>query len=242
MRAIQYAFRHVNRRMAPSILNMMLEEHGCRDNPIWLIGDSNPPNEKGVRFPLDPRHPTRHSIWTPILDVIQETVFPLRLNAGGYGLGEGVLYVRNAVQKPSHRFQAHEVTKQVIALRSLASRHRPVIVLTFGRFAFHIFQVALETTVHEVEATELSKWRTTTVETLRQEFSKRVADDRYTIVPLLHQVIARSFNYAHDNFSSETGDKNYFVYSGTEIGQRLLRFHRDAPIWRVTPTPTNNRL
>jgi hypothetical protein len=217
-----------------SLPTKMLEEHGCRDNPIWLIGDSNPRDEKGVRYPLDPRHPTRHSIWTPILDVIQETVYPLRLNARGNESGEGALYVRNAVQKPSHRLQVDKVTEQLIELRSLANLHRPVLVITFGRFAFHMCQRALESTVREVDAATLNKWHATTVEMLRQEFSTRVMDDRRTIVPLLHQIVARSFNYAHDNFNNDPNNKNYFVYTGTEIGRRLLAYHLNNSIWRLS--------
>lgn len=43
---------------------------------IWLLGDSNPKNWDSIlETPLDPRHPARHSIWTPVIDVIQDQAF-----------------------------------------------------------------------------------------------------------------------------------------------------------------------
>lgn len=213
----------------------MLDEHGSPANPIWLIGDSNPRDEKGVRYPLDPRHPTRHNIWTPILDVIQDTVYPRRLMASSHGSSGGALYVRNAVRKPLHRLQAAEVTAQVAALRTLAAQHQPVLILSFGRFAFHLCQKALEGDQNAVDIPMLNKWRTTTVKMLQQEFAARVADGR-TLVPLLHQTVARSFNHAHDTFCEADAD-NYFDYTGREIGRRLTRLHQNAPVWRLDPPP-----
>jgi hypothetical protein len=41
---------------------------GDPDFPIWLLGDSNPKGWQSVlETPLDPRHPARHNIWTPVL-------------------------------------------------------------------------------------------------------------------------------------------------------------------------------
>jgi hypothetical protein len=217
--------------MTSSLPSLMLDEHGCPANPIWLIGDSNPPDEKGVRYPLDPRHPTRHSIWTPILEVIQDTVYPRRLLASGHGSGTGALYVRNAVRKPIDRLQAEEVTAQVEALRMLAARHQPVLILSFGRFAFHLCQKALEGDQNAVDAPMLNKWGTTSVRMLQQEFAARVADGR-TLVPLLHQTVALSFNHAHDTFCDADAD-NYFAYTGREIGRRLMLRHQNAPVWRL---------
>ena len=51
-------------------------EVGDRGFPLWLIGDSNPAQwELRLKTPFDPRHPVRHNIWTPILDVIQGRVY-----------------------------------------------------------------------------------------------------------------------------------------------------------------------
>ena len=52
---------------------MMAAEHNDPRFPIWLIGDSNPKNwENRLSYPLDARHPARHSIWTPVLDAMQD--------------------------------------------------------------------------------------------------------------------------------------------------------------------------
>ncbi|MBK8048508.1 MAG: hypothetical protein IPK16_16155 [Anaerolineales bacterium] len=54
----------------------MNRDVGDKTCPIWLLGDSNPSNWQDVLVtPLDPRHPARHSIWTPVLDVMQDRVF-----------------------------------------------------------------------------------------------------------------------------------------------------------------------
>jgi hypothetical protein len=44
--------------------------------PVWLLADSPPKVwAERLEYPLDARHPTRHSIWTPICDVIQRYVY-----------------------------------------------------------------------------------------------------------------------------------------------------------------------
>jgi hypothetical protein len=51
-----------------------------RARKIWLLGHSYP--EAWVHVlnePLDPRHPTRHNIWTPVLDRLQERVSQMLL-------------------------------------------------------------------------------------------------------------------------------------------------------------------
>ena len=57
-------------------LEMREYSAGKQNFPIWLIGDSPPQNwEHDLNHPLDERHPTRHSIWTPIENVIQRLLY-----------------------------------------------------------------------------------------------------------------------------------------------------------------------
>jgi hypothetical protein len=62
-------------------------------SPVWLLADS-PPVRRPDIIPLDARHPSRHNIWTPILEQIQEVAYRhsdrLRVDADK-------LYIRNAV-------------------------------------------------------------------------------------------------------------------------------------------------
>jgi|GEM_PF-5023839 hypothetical protein len=54
----------------------MKKESGDPQFPIWLLGGSEPDRWKSVlNAPLEPRHPVRHNIWTPLLDVIQDSVY-----------------------------------------------------------------------------------------------------------------------------------------------------------------------
>lgn len=91
--------------------------------PIWLLGDSKPVHCPGDLKPLDKRHPTRHNIWTPILDEIQDHLFrecKRRLDADR-------LYVRNAVGNPDHRRLKSEREKEIGAFCELVSKHQPFL-------------------------------------------------------------------------------------------------------------------
>jgi hypothetical protein len=76
----------------------MERESGSRNFPLWLIGDSNPKNwHEQLSFPLDSRHPARHNIWTPILDIMQDRVY----REAGLRIETRELYVRNAIEDAS---------------------------------------------------------------------------------------------------------------------------------------------
>ena len=126
---------------------MMDKEVGNRDFPIWLVGDSNP-----VQWPfflrtlLDPRHSTRHNIWTAILDVIQDSVF----REGRSRVDTSSLFIRNAVDDPAKKPDQkskdwEQVTENEIdSLRVLIQTHRPIMLLCFGAFAFEFTRWALD--------------------------------------------------------------------------------------------------
>ena len=112
----------------------MEPESGCRNSPIWLIGDSPPDRWKDcLSEPLDPRHPARHSIWTPIIDGIQERAFRrdrLRLDTCR-------IHIRNAVLDRSHKDMAKGrdwsgLKHDTEELGRLLNKYRPRLVLTFG--------------------------------------------------------------------------------------------------------------
>src|SRR4030065_460436 len=82
-----------NRRRGGNAKIMELEA-GNRDFPLWLIADSNPAKwEARLSTPLDPRHPTRHNIWTPVLDEMQDGIY----RASRQRIDTSGIYVRNAL-------------------------------------------------------------------------------------------------------------------------------------------------
>jgi hypothetical protein len=128
-----------------------MDEHlteAQRDFPIWLLGDSYPGNwVKYLKGPLDPRHPTRHSIWTPIWDEIQKTVYwPHRLR-----VDDARLCVFNAAErqndkeKPNKNFGSVSVKTQIKKFQTLVTRHKPVILLAFGSWAYEFARRATNT-------------------------------------------------------------------------------------------------
>lgn len=206
-------------------------QYGKPVNPIWLIGDSNPKDESNLAHPLDPRHPTRHNIWTPILDVIQECVYPRRLLAFGYGQDAGALYIQNAVVKPSERNDAALIEERIESLRKRYVEHPPLLVLSFGAFAFEVCRAAIEQNGANGE-TVIRQARNRKVTDLAAEFNERVDAPNCCLLPLLHQTVARSFGHAHKTFSDGQDESNYYLYTGQAIARRLLQRHGSASIWK----------
>lgn len=204
-------------------------EYGNPNRPIWLIGDSNPQCAGDLTHPLDPRHPTRHSIWTPVLHVIQERVFPRRLRASGYDPDDDALYIRNAVTDPAHRRDPEQVTVQISALRDLYRKREPLLVLSFGAFAFAMCRHAFETDATD-SASVMTAVPKLTVQELANQFARRHGDRTCRLLPLLHQSAARSFQHV-DREYRKVGARTYFEYTGNAIAARLLE-HGAAPIWR----------
>ena len=197
------------------------------DYPIWLLGDSPSINYPDLP-PLDPRHPTRHTIWTPILDVIQRHLF-----RNGCRLNDSELYIRNAVSDYKHKlekpkelgkeiaeFQANQV-KEMKKLRELLNRpKKPLLVLCFGQFAFEFARRAQE---GKIEILLPKDWKSLKIPKLSKEFEARIGNVQLgnaTLIPLLHASTALSFQDASRDFSG--GGGNYFEYVGKEITDKLI--------------------
>lgn len=211
-------------------MSRMEREVGNKDFAIWLLGDSNPKNwQDKLLTPLDPRHPARHSIWTPILDAIQDRLFRqcrIRMDTSS-------LYVRNAIensdQKPRGAELAWktEVEQEIEQFRQLIHKHKPKLVLCFGAFAF---EFARRVDFQKPEQ-NYGYWG---AKRLGQEFSQRI--DRFdihisNILPLLHASIARGrFIQSHDYFCDKEGE-NYFKYVGNCIVDKLIKHQDQLSIW-----------
>jgi len=208
----------------------MRREVGDPDYAIWLLGDSNPKNwESVLDSPMDPRHPTRHNIWTAVLDVVQDTVY----RSCRERVDTAPLYIRNAVEDrddkpaPSLVDWGPPVIHEIHDLDKALRQRRPSILLSFGAFSFEFARRSMG----EEPIRRYSQW---TTKRLGEEFGARIRrfdPDRINLLPLLHATIARGrFIQAHEHFC-EQEDADYFQFVGNHIADKLLE-HRDAlHIW-----------
>jgi len=118
----------------------MEKEIGNKDFAIWLLGDSNPKNWQDILLaPLDPRHPARHSIWTSVLDVIQDEVFRRCRTR----VDTSAIYIRNAIEDPSMKPPSdtvdwkEDVISYIDELSKLLKQHRPILLFCFVLVHFH---------------------------------------------------------------------------------------------------------
>ena len=209
---------------------MMQKEDGDKDFPIWLLGDSNPSHWQDVLVtPLDPRHPARHSIWTPVLDVIQDKVFRKCKSR----VDVSTIYIRNAIEDPEEKPSGKslhwdmKLGSENLAFRQLLDQYQPFILLSFGRFAFEFGRRALaQGPEHPV-----SYWG---AGNLGDEFRQRMGafDPKgVNLLPLLHTSISRGrYLESHDYFCRQAGG-NYFEFVGDQIADILLQYQNTLKIW-----------
>ena len=210
--------------------NNLIEEQ--KIFPIWLVGDSYPSGfVSKLNHPLDPRHPTRHTIWTPIWDAIQETVYPLRVDGQH-------LFICNAAEKqvtgePNKNFDDDVVKMRIVKFSDYLVRYKPAMVLCFGAWAYEFVLRASAS-----KATERSD-RYWTVERLAKAFREsceRFQPNSISIFPLLHQSVALKWEHTNNKFVLNDSGNDYFKYTGSELG-KLLTTHKDnlKVIWKPIP-------
>jgi hypothetical protein len=208
----------------------MEKEVGNKIFGIWLLGDSNPNNWQDILVtPFDPRHPARHSIWTPVLDVIQDRVFRVCKSR----VDTTSLYIRNAIEDPNSRPSKNaidwnkELNREVEDLSELLYQHRPTLLLCFGAFSFEFARRALK----EEPKQKSNNWG---AKTLGEQFKQRMNEfepTKINAIPLLHTSISRGrFIESHNYFSGQDGG-NYFEFVGNSIADKLIQYQTDLPIW-----------
>jgi hypothetical protein len=209
----------------------MIRETGSREFPLWLLGDSNPKNwAKVLATPLDPRHPARHSIWTPILDIIQDRVYrqsQLRVDTSN-------LFVRNAIGDPGNKPKGNEpewskqVQGDIQSYKTVLTESQPIFIFSFGAFAYEFARRALG----EWPNYSHDYWG---AERLGDDFRQRISSflpERTNIFPLLHVSIARGkFIESHEYFCEHKKGANYFEYVGVQIANLMLSHRDHLKIW-----------
>ena len=218
-------------------------------SPIWLLGDSIPDRWSGhLEGALDARHPSRHSIWTPILDAAQREFYFKR----GLRLDDDALYIQNAVEKPSQKpgtsqdwNRYSELTNQVDKYAASVSLYRPNIIITFGQFAYEFARRSCAKTISHKKTEQNFSVKYWTVDNLALVFNivtnnTLVDESPYStiIVPLLHATIARGkFLQNHKSYCRHDEDKsgNYFRFAGTRLANLILKACEDYPIWLSDP-------
>lgn len=208
----------------------MQRETGDRSFPIWLLGDSNPKQwQESLQTPLDPRHPIRHSIWTPVLDVIQDRVFREKRAR----VETKSLYIRNAVDNPDLKPSSASVEwsqaadDEVHRFQEILQMQDPRILLCFGAFAFEFARRALG----QGPKRKYDHWG---ARELGEEFRQRIKHFDPAIanaLPLLHRSISGGkFIQSHDYFCGQAG-ANYFEVVGVSIADKLLEHQGTLRVW-----------
>ena len=209
---------------------IMRRDSGSKQSCIWLIGDSSPLRWRDLLdVPLDPRHPARHNIWTPILEEVQERVY----SVGRRRVDTVNTYVRNAVENSEDKPASHAMqwemkcVEEVTEFTKLLQTYTPNLVLTFGSFAFEFARRSLN---QEPE----QHYRYWSTKRLGLEFKQRCEDfilGEINIIPLLHASIARGkFLESHKYFTGRD-DGNYFSEVAGGIASIFLKHKCKLPIW-----------
>jgi hypothetical protein len=208
----------------------MRREVGDKRFPLWLLGDSEPERWQAVLdAPLDPRHPIRHNIWTPVLEVIQDRAF--RVFGGRIDTSD--VFIRNAVGNRSDRPLPTDAgwgpraQAEVTALGDLIGEYGPKVILCFGAFSFEFARRALL----EEPRWNYGHWG---ARGLGDEFRRRIGGfdcEGTTMLPMLHRTIAGGkFIQSHEYFCNKEG-ANYFAYVGGELAEKMIQYRDKLPIW-----------
>lgn len=208
----------------------MKSETGSKESEIWLLGDSNPKRwQSELDTPLDPKHPARHNIWTPIVEGIQERAYEAisrRMNTKPF-------YIRNAVQDPSIKPPHNQtewdssIVEAIQYVKNVIKTYEPRFLFSFGAFSFEFARRSLD----DKPPRRYSYWG---ARKLGEEFEKRIMEfdvERTNLIPLLHVSIARGkFLLSHEYFCNELGD-NYFEYVAETISRLLIKYGDYLGVW-----------
>jgi hypothetical protein len=198
-------------------------------SPIWLLDDSYAAKwRQEPKALLDPRHPARHDMWTPILNEIQNAVYrPDKLR-----VDEGRICITKAAGngvggEADWGFGTPSIGSRIAEYGELINANRPRFVLAFGRRAYAFARLA----TGAKDRCSPTDWNR---KTLGAEFRRSVDDfnpNEVNIFPLLHAITARrQWKESHSEFTGDpTG--NYFEFTGELIGGLLKRHASELDVW-----------
>jgi hypothetical protein len=127
------------------------EEELCRK--IWLLAHSYPAKWVGdLRKPLDARFPTRHNIWTPIWDQMQERVWK---EGSRRRLDPCKTLVLNVAPRQNPGSPPNlECPERLRQFQSWLTEYKPPILITFGSVAYRFATRAIAPGWQEVDGFE----------------------------------------------------------------------------------------
>ena len=193
----------------------MKNESGERSYPIWLL--------------LNPKHPgVRRSIWTPILDEIQDKVYrkiETRIDTTN-------IFISNAINDSGKvpntlNWWATEVAKEIELFRESTLEYKPKILISFGAFPFEFVRRVFNITPEKGP----KYWSNSN---LKSEFERAIENfdiNQTNRIPILRQVSASSrFVEDHSHFN-RTNISNYFRDVGTKIADKIIENKDSLKIW-----------
>jgi hypothetical protein len=210
---------------------MMSREDGSPERRVWLLGDSEPANwRERLAVPLDSRHPARHSIWTPVLDVVQRRLYEIEK----LRFDDRAMYIRNAISlvahkpAPSARAWSGQVQTELEEFTRLTRKHRPLLIISFGAFACEFALRSLPTSAPPRETIPFGDWSTKALGARFLEVCSSFDLSTTNHVSLLHATIARGrFLESHRDFCGADG-ANYFEFVGAKIADLLACGRNDG--------------
>jgi uracil-DNA glycosylase len=164
-----------------------------------------------------------------VADYLQERVFD---NGPQLRLDAQKLVFRNAFDSATQSkldFTSSVVETQRVSLSQQLEQFHPPVVFTFGDEAYRFVSYAnapdKPVPLHRLKLEDLGK----RFRDVCEKFDPREVN----IFPLLHASVARaSWAIVGKRFSGPDEENNYFRYVGQKLGDVLLRYGRDWPIWR----------
>ena len=202
---------------------MMKRESGEKNSPIWIL--------------FNPKHPISHDNWTPVIDEIQDKVYrklKTRIETSD-------IYFRNAVTDISIvpntlNWWGPEVAKEIELFREIALKYKPIILFSFGAFAFEFLR-----RVYEIKPEKGPKsWGTSN---LGEEFEKSIESfdiNKTNIIPLLHRVGASTSFIDTDNYFCRKEGENYYRYVGSKLAEKIIENKDRFDIWiKHSPVSSN---
>ena len=184
----------------------MNNESGERSFPIWLL--------------LNPKHhDVRRSIWTPIIDEIQDKIYreiETRIDTTN-------IYIRNAINDCGKvpntlNWWTPEVAKEIELFRESVLEYMPIILITFGAFPFEFVR-----RVFNLKPEKGPKYWSNS--NLESEFERAIENfdiNQTNRIPFLRQVNASSRLVEVYNYFNNMDNNTYFRNVGTKMAEKII--------------------